>query len=401
MKCKKYIIALAGIVMLWNSNSMLATTEQQKSVIRRIRAKIGRQQVVMRRAKTLGAIKDTYKSATKWLSPKKGNIPQANFNKFFNDLKETYKHVAEKLIRNYPKQWMKTFDTIKTKANSAKATAWTDDLAKKITLFLAATNQLIKDGIISEGKIGAVARNFNTQATQKIKTMRTLIEQLKKKQKTETLESKILKKLVEKPGPVKKTARKRGRRKKPEAQQPEKAITILKDIKHYLIQAGHMLYDKTPQYNEKSIKKLGAAVANLEKALKKMSGKQTEDLKAGRNWYRGLTNIKSTAKRWHKLFSGKKPNFKTREISLSGAQYYGGQWYYDMKRDIQNFQKKAMKLTVPEQSEMLQSIYKVMLTLLDSVYYTVGAPAGGLYRIHRYIGLYNWPAFKLKKGMGQ
>lgn len=417
MKCKKYVVTLAGIVMLCNSSSLLAMEKKQALLqrIRGIRAQIRRNQINMRKATKLADVSKRYKSATLWLSNyTKGKIPQANFDKFSNDLKETYGQAAKNLIRNYPKKWMRLLNNLKETAEqkgSEKVISLTNFLEKKVEPFLADINQLTADGIIPKEEMSTFARNFNHQATREMKKMRTFIKQLQNKEKKhpKPLEATILKKLVKKyPSITKKTEKKE----KTQAEQPEIYLLLL-NIKQNLIQAGHMLYDKQPHYDGGSINRLGTAIANLEKSLDIMQKKLPEDLTKGlkaaqkdaRAWHAGLKNIIRTTKKWHFLFSGERqnnPDFKARETSLIKAQKYGGVWYDKMKLTIQRLQKKAavfekMESVPKKQYKTLQSIYAVMLSLLDGVYYSVGAPAGGIHRIGRYVGLYKWPAFKLKK----
>ena len=65
-----------------------------------------------------------------------------------------------------------------------------------------------------------------------------------------------------------------------------------------------------------------------------------------------------------------------------------------IEKEIQEINKMKVKSTY---QKIMLTMYDLMLNyMLNGVYYTVGAPAGGIHRVGQHIGLYAWPAFKLK-----
>jgi len=170
-------------------------------------------------------------------------------------------------------------------------------------------------------------------------------------------------------------------------------IQQLKNMDKYLNQAYEEMLRRA-KYNKYVIETIGATFDLL-------TIFNDSDTEFGLNPQRAklLGNFLDIAEDWHKLFSATDDlSFKTRTVSLKQAERYGGVWYSTMKEQIKKEIQKINKMTVKTSyQKIMLTIYNLMLNyMLNGVYYTVGAPAGGLHRLGRHIGLYAWPAFKLK-----
>jgi len=170
----------------------------------------------------------------------------------------------------------------------------------------------------------------------------------------------------------------------------------LKTIQSNLDNASLTLYGKEPSYDSKAVGKLETAIKSLETFINELP-KKHEDLqkiinieeKYANAWKESLNNIVKIAEKWHALFTDKDIDFKHRTATKEKIDYYGNEWYYAMKKNIQKYRETPKKfeniMEIKEHSVLLQDIYKEMLVeggyittekgTLPVVYYTIGAYA--------------------------
>jgi len=351
MKCKKYVVTIAGIVMLWNSNSLLAKEKQQALVqrVRGIRAAIKRKQITMRKATTLADVDQKYKSATLWLSNyknyKRGKISQANFNKFSNDLKETYGHVAEKLIINYPSKWMQ-FLKIAEQKGSEKVISMTNLLEKKEEPLKKAEFQLPQYVLEPKKIIPSLPPAAKRQQKQVIggKKIKDIVSKIsgKLKQINRNFKIDIYENILKK------------------ALYGQQEITAIARIM------------KGNTYLNRELKKLPG-----NKTLGKLLG--IKNVVSIGTWRQSIKDLINIAQDWHALLTNPDINFKDRTVTADEAERYAEYWYDNMQKNAQIYEKKTQEfnhITIFESdSRILQTLFNLMHKkdgMLDGVKYTVG-----------------------------
>lgn len=208
----------------------------------------------------------------------------------------------------------------------------------------------------------------------------------------------------------------------------EKISTQLKSLQLNLKEAGNLalvkkwtsLALKEVYYDDykKTVKELGESIKNF-KALNDLIPKKYAlfkkiiniEKKLATAWRISLNNIIEISEDWYKLYTDPAIDFRNKITTKEKINYYGNEWYKDMKSKIQKDRDVPKKFAtiqkIKEHSELLQAMYKDMLDergtfeaeegTLPNVYYGLGALAGGRYRLLGSKSLSDAIAFKIKK----
>jgi len=190
----------------------------------------------------------------------------------------------------------------------------------------------------------------------------------------------------------------------------------LQGLQARLRQVSETLYKKNkPFYDISAVKNLKSPIRSLKNSIDKLPEKYDDlkkmvnlDEESAKAWKESLNNIVKIANKWYQLFADPTINFSKRTAPKERIDYYGNEWYNEMRKDIATYRQQLWDFenitNINKHYKLLQAMYTAMFStrhtveigVLSQVYYVLGAYAGGIARWAVGTRAYAHPTFKIE-----